>query len=93
MQEIYRDLLSYLITFLRVPGAMILVFLQGGFSYSSVCCLSQSAQFTGGVSKKILQRQKVLIEQVFSLGHSLGFLIKKRFFPGDYRLSTVISGL
>jgi len=44
--------------------------------------------------KNIMQRQKVLIGQVFfSQEFPRGFLIKKRFFPGAYRLSTVISGL
>ncbi len=82
MQEIHRDLLSCLITFLKVLGAMILLFPFGWvFILLGVLPELKCAVHEQLLEKKILQRQKVLIEQVFfSREFPRGFLIKKRFF-------------
>lgn len=53
-----------------------------GFSFSSVCCLSQSARFTGGISKKYSAASKGTDRTGFSRGDSLGnSSLKNGFFP------------
>jgi hypothetical protein len=52
-----------------------------------VCCLSQSAQFTGGISKKYSATSKGIDRTgFFSRGFPREFLFKKRFFSRNLQV-------